>query len=621
MIAALFGFSTALTIDPELVVTAARQPVAIDATPALVDIIDTRSIESVETPQLVDLLRLAPGVSIARAGSVGAQTQVRLRGAEANHTLVFVDGIEANDPASSGEFRWETLAADGIDRVELLRGPQSALWGSEAIGGVVAVTSRDPGLSPGFFGSAEGGSFDTLRLAGGVDAGSDKAGIVVQASRFETDGIDSFSGGISERDGFRSLTASAKAVLRPTERGEIVLVARHVTSRAEFDGFDPTTFLRADTPDQTRIRSTALRAHVRLNAPWRHELFGTYLTTDNINRSGDTFVNRTDAETFRAGYQTGFTLSTGAIEHRLTGAAEYREQIFTARDEGFFGGTNQRRRRDRVSLIADYGLAAGALAVSASIRHDDNDRFANATTWRLAARYGTGDGWSLNASAGRGVTDPTFTEMFGFFPGSFVGNPDLKPERAFGWDVGIGYRRGPVTANIGYFDVDLEDEIVSTFDPATFLSSVANATGSSRRRGVEASVSVAPRPWLSLAGHYTYLDADEGQVAGAARVREVRRASHTAGVSATAELGTATVSLLANYVGPRRDVDFDSFPARDVSLGDYVLATMSASVPLGKAFTLTARVENLFDVQYEDVFGYATQGIAAYGGLRVRWGG
>jgi vitamin B12 transporter len=620
MIAALF-LSTAVSVDPELIVTAAREPVSWATTPALVDVISGERIEALDLPQLVDSLRLAPGVSISRAGPTGSQTQVRLRGAEANHTLVFVDGIEANDPASSGEFRWETLAADGIAEVELLRGPQSALWGSEAIGGVVAVTSREPGGDSGAFGSAEGGSFDTRRLAGGVDVGSDKAGIVVQASRFETDGIDSFSGGPVERDGFESFAVSIKAVARPTERGEIGIVGRYTTSLVEFDGFDPATFRRADTDDATRIRGSAVRAYARLNGPWRQEVFGTYLTSDNINRDGRTFLNRTDAETVRVGYQTGFDLTTGAARHRLTGAAEYREQRFSARDDGFLGGTDQRRSRDRLSLVADYGVSNGKLAFAASIRHDDNDRFADATTWRAAARYGLGGGWSLHISAGEGVTDPTFTEQFGFFPGSFVGNPRLQPEKAFGWDAGAGYAGDGFSVDVTYFDMDLEREILSTFDPATFLSSVANATGTSRRRGVEASASVSPLPWLGLAGHYTYLDADEGQIAGAARVREVRRASHTAGISATAELGAATVSLIANYVGRRRDVDFDSFPARDVRLDDYVLATLGASAPLGKAFTLTARVENLFDARYEDVFGYATQGIAAFGGLRVRWGG
>lgn len=619
----LFLSAAAVSADPELIVTAARETIDADLTGSAVMVIDA-PIRTLALPQLVDVLRLSPGVSISRTGPTGSQTQVRIRGAESNHTLVFIDGIEANDPASSGDFRWETLGSDGIERVEVLRGPQSALWGSEAIGGVVAVTSRKPISGTKVFGSAEAGSFDTRRAAAGFNLGSEKAGIVVQSSGFDTSGIDAIADGPAERDGFETFAASVKASIRPSDAGEFGIVARHSSSLSAFDGFDSTTFQRADTDDATRIRSTALRGHARLatfGGGWRHEVFGTYLATDNINRNAGDFLNRSEARTFRTGYQTGVDLRTGIALHRLTAAAEYRIQRFRADDEGFLGGTRQRVSRERSSAVIDYGLNAGPLSLGVSLRHDDNDSFADTTTWRTTGRLALNGEWSLRASAGEGVADPTFTEQFGFFPGSFVGNPDLKPERSFGWDAAIVYAHTGFSADIGWFQTDLEDEIVSVFDPSTFLSGVANANGRSKRRGIEASFDSQPARWLHVGGNYTWLDADEAPVAGSARIREVRRARHSGTLTASFDIDAANVSFTASYVGKRRDIDFDAFPARDVSLGDYVLASLGGRLPISDRLELTGRIENLFDSRYEDVFGYQTQGISAFGGIRVLWGG
>lgn len=148
----IFLAAAAAIIDPTIVVTAAREPVRSDLSGTTITVLDRETIEAVGLPQVSDLLRLSPGVSVSQSGPLGSQTQVRLRGAESNHTLVFIDGIEVNDPAASGDFRFETLLSDGIERVEILRGPQSALWGSEAIGGVVSVTTREPGTGAPIFG-------------------------------------------------------------------------------------------------------------------------------------------------------------------------------------------------------------------------------------------------------------------------------------------------------------------------------------------------------------------------------------------------------------------------------------------------------------------------------------
>jgi vitamin B12 transporter len=613
----IFLAAAAAVIDPTIVVTAAREPVRSDLSGSAISILDRDTIDAVALPQVSDLLRLAPGVSVSQSGPLGSQTQVRLRGAESNHTLVFVDGIEVNDPAASGDFRFETLLSDGIERIEILRGPQSALWGSEAIGGVVSVTTRVPGSGAPVFGHAEGGSFGTYRVGGGVSIGDESGGIVAQADHAQSRGIDTFGLG-GERDGYENLTLSLKGVARPSTSSEVGAVIRYTSAESEFDGSDPVTFLRADTLDETRIRGLALRGYGQLallDDRWTHRVELQHLGTDNINRDGPTYLNRSDATRRKAIYQSSF--ETGP--HRLTAAFEHEKQKYRADDNAFFGGTNQRQSREQNSLVGEYRLALDErFAATASIRRDDNDRFANATTWRAAAAGALGAGFRAHASYGEGVTDPTFTEQFGFFPGSFVGNPNLRPESSRGFDVGLGWGDAALALDLTYFDADLEDEIVGTFDSVTFLSGVANATGKSRRNGVEASLDARATEWLRVAASYTWLDAEEGRVAGTARIREVRRARHSGSLTAIAELDRLRLAGSVAYVGKRADTDFDTFAA--VTLGSYALVTLSGHYRLSESIELTARVENAGDADYQDVFAYRTPGLAAYGGLKVRWG-
>lgn len=613
----VFLAAAAAAIDPTIVVVAAREPVRSDLSGTSISVIDRDTIEALNPSQAADLLRLSPGVSVAQSGPIGAQTQVRLRGAESNHTLVFVDGIEVNDPAASGDFRFETLLADGIERIEVLRGPQSALWGSEAIGGVVSVTTREPGGDSPLFGQVQYGSIRSWRAGGGLEIGSADNGVVAQVSHIDTRGIDAVGSG-GERDGYENLTLSVKGVAQPTPNSEFGAVVRYSTAETEFDGTDPATFLRGDTLDETRIRGLALRAYgeaALLDGRWRHRIEAQRLESDNINRRGAAFLNRDDAERQKAVYQSSF--ETGS--HRLVAAFEHEKQRFRAVDRAFFGATNQRRSREQSSFIGEYRLTLGeAFAGSASVRHDDNDRFADATTWRATAAAALTRGFRAHASIGEGVTDPTFTEQFGFFPGSFVGNASLKPENSRGLDLGLGWGNDHLAADVTYFRTDLKDEIITTFDPLTLLSGVANASGKSQRKGVEASLDAKANAWLRLSANYTWLDSEEGQVAGGPRSREVRRARHSGSLTVSAERDRLTLAASLAYVGKRHDIDFDTFS--DVTLGDYALIALSGRYRVTESVELTAQVVNAGDADYEDVFGYATPGITAYGGIRVRWG-
>ena len=223
-------------------------------------------------------------------------------------------------------------------------------------------------------------------------------------------------------------------------------------------------------------------------------------------------------------------------------------------------------------------------------------------------------------SYGEGIAQPSFYDLYGFFPGSFVGNPGLMPERSRGWEAGIGWTGGRFTLGVTGFTGRLRNEIVDTFDPATFLSSTANADGRSKRDGIELEASWRHALWLNVEANYTWLDASEQRVAGTAQVREVRRPRGSANFAAWGDAGRFSWGASLAYVGARRDTDFDLFPAAVVRLDDYVLASLRVGYRILPQVELYARVENGFGADYQDVVGYNTNGRTVHAGLRVALG-
>jgi vitamin B12 transporter len=574
-------------------------------------------------PMVTDYLRLYPGVSVATAGPRGGQTQVRLRGAEANHTLLVVDGIRFNDPAAGNEARFELLGIDFADRIGLLLGPRSALWGSEAIGGVVIADTPDP-ASDGerYGGRGEYGSLDTAR-------GSAQAGVYAGALRMSaigawmrSDGIDSFAGG-GDLDGFENRSASVRLVFAPGDRDtravplEIGVVGHWIDGRNEYDGFDPATFRRADTLDETSNRIGTLRAWGQAETKgWTLTIDGSLLASANRNLLAGAPLNRTFGRRFTASVK----LAKKVGGHFLTAVAEHQSERFRARDEVYSGATRQDRSRDLTAVVGAWEAKwSRRLTTEVAMRHDRFSAFGDATTLRAGATLEPVRRVQLLAGYGEGIAQPTFYDLYGFFPGSFAGNAALKPERSEGWNAGVrlgGTRR---SLSIGYFEARLREEIVDVFDPATFRSTTANANGTSRRKGVEALLEMRPAPrWAErVYATYTYLDAEEQQVEGNLALREIRRPRHSAGFGGQGEIGPVSWGGILTYVGSRRDTDFDSGPPRPVRLDDYFLGSLQLGWRFARGIEAFARAENVLDSDYRDVFGYRTGGRTLHAGLRL----
>jgi vitamin B12 transporter len=597
-----------------IVVTASRDPVPEESAGVSATVIEREQLEALGLPMVSDMLRLVPGVSVATAGPRGTQTQLRIRGAEANHTLLFVDGIRFNDPASGNEARFELLTSDALSRIEVVRGPQSALWGSEALGGVIAVETAGPGQGRALAARAEHGSQNSSRASAHFSIGAADAGLSGSAGWLRSGGIDSFGSG-GERDGFENRSASLKAVFKPISSVTAGVVAHHLAGRSEFDGFDPITFRRADTLDETRNRIVAVRGWLAADAAgWSLLADASYLDSANRNRLGDAPLNSTFGERLTAGAQA----SRSFRGHRVTLAAEREQEDFAARDQALFGGTDQDRSRSLTAGVAEWRAEwADSLVTDIAIRHDSFSAFLDATTLRATALYKAGAALTLHVGYGEGIAQPTFYDLYGFFPGSFVGNPDLRPESSKGFEAGMDWGSEGAGIGVTAFSNRLKNEIVGTFDPATFLSSTANVAGKSSRRGIE----LAARYRLGgfrLGANYTYLDADEPQAPGAAAVREVRRPRHSTNLFIDGSLGAFNGGASLAYVGKRSDTDFDI--GQTITLDDYLLASLKVGYRVTPGAEAYVRVENALGADYQDVVGYNTPGRSVYAGLRLHLG-
>ena len=615
----------AVPTDPgtgeDIVVTASLTPVPEEQAPASVSLFDERTIDDLGVTFASDVLRLSPGVAVATTGAQGTETVIRIRGAESNHTLVFIDGIAFNDIAAANAARFDTFAAGGLGRIELIRGPQSALWGSEALGGVVAMSSPDPLGEFRADGLIEAGSRDSRRALAELASGGERAGVSATAAWARSDGIDILGGGTGDEDGFENLTLGLKGMARLGGL-EIGAVGRYIHHDIAFDGTDPITFQRADTRDASVAETLATRGWIGFGADpgdaWSGRAEIQYLDSRNRNRIGDVRTADSSGRRIRYGAQLGRRFEAGGTRHELTAAVEREEEDFGTRDR--LAGTPTRNLdRGRTAFVGEWRARwADALVTDLAVRHDDFNRFADDTTLRADVVLNAGGGFQLLGGYGEGIAQPSFTDLFGFPGFPFVGNPDLRPERSRGFEAGVRWRSPALSLEAVAFSSNLEDEIVEDF--SVFPSSVINAAGKSRRRGIELSGEWRPDPSLMVGANYTYLDARERIAAGTAAEREIRRPRHTANAFADWHSGPLTVTGSLAYVGSRIDRDFDLFPAPLVRLDDYVLGSLRIAYRIAPPLELYLRAENAFDADYQDVVGYNTPGRTVYAGLRVALG-
>jgi len=612
-----------------VLVTARLQPIAIGDIGSSVTVITGDEIKQKQVKYLSELLRDVPGFSVSQAGGAGSQTQVRVRGAEANQLLVLMDGVRANDPAVGGEFQYQFALTSNIERIEIIRGPQSATWGSDAIAGVINIIRKKDVENQFLSGHVEAGSFDSFNAS--IDGGY--SGKVFQISGglsyLDTDGTNISRTG-NENDGADNTTGNIALEFKAGDDFNLRFSGQWIDATSEYDDFDYfDTGLPQDADRVTETNQNFLTGELgyapRTN-PWSGSISVNRMDSDNDNFSDGEWTGSTASTTLDYRLRAGVALDEKQ-KHRLGFALEHENIDFSQRGEAsIYGDPNQDQSYDVNSYAMEYiGKPITVFSWTASIRLDDYSDFDNATTWQLAASYQLSPALRLRGSAGTGSKAPTFTERYGYFEDYFIGNPDLKPESSQGWEIGFDTRWSEerYQLQLVYFNQDLQDEIDGfVFDPDTFFFTAKNKDSDSTRKGIEAVLDARLGKSFTLIATYTYTDAREENVLGE-KVPEVRRPKHLASLSANYYFANSrgNLNLKVNYSGSQQDDFFSpiTFVSERVDIDPYTVVNLAGSWKLTQSLDLTGRVTNLFDKQYEEVLGFVRPGRGVYAGLKGRF--
>lgn len=619
---ALSAQETPATDVEELVVVASRLPMETYKIGRAVTVLDEVQIENLGYEYAADLFRFVPGIAVSRTGGYGGSTQLRVRGAESNHVVVLMDGIDIT-AAGSGEFDFSSLLTADIERIEVLRGPMSGLYGSNALAGVISIHSKRPTQGFTLNTDIEVGENATrhgsLSVSGGTDRITGRLSYTVRKSEFDLSRDDSVMG--SEDDEDKNHTLTGQLHLQLSDAFSVDLFGRRTEKDTDTDGFDfsggPAQGLAVDdnTAAENEDQTVGLVATLRLA---------------NDQSISKITVNRADSETDGGNFgsesrRDQYSFDTSWL-WATNGTTNHRTTLFVQREEESFKNLFPfdpsqvpTQKRDLIGYGLEHRIEINdSIFLAASLRQDDNDDFKDTTTYSIDAslRFNAAN-TRLHTSYGAAVTNPTFFEQFGFVPGTFVGNPNLEPEESKGWDVGIEQflLNKTLVVDLTYFDADLKDEIRSSFP------SVVNIDGASDRRGVELSINYQPTDNTSVVANYTYTDADEpgGE--------EVRRPENTASLNLTHQFmdKRASVSGSVIFNGEMLDTDFrnffnNGFVAERTQLDSYTLFNLKASYAVTDALDIYLRVENLFDEDYVEVISYAAPGRTAYVGMQYQFG-
>lgn len=563
--------------------------------------LDEDDIRAAAVHHGADLLRMLPGLALSPSGNRGSLTQARVRGAEANHLLVTVDGFPVNDPAMDSAFDFGTLDLAGVSRLDLLSGAHSSVWGSDAMAGVINLetlprdTGRRVALGYGTHGTIDA-DVDLARVG-------ERWRMRLSLGHVESDGENVAASG-DEADGFANDTVHVSSAYHG-ERWHQTVVARWSDADVQFDRtpFPAYTPTDGDRSSVTRAALVGWRARYdgwRRLSPW----ISVSSSRSRSRHAADGGVTSgTDGRRTTVAAAANFAWSE---RQRANATAETRRDSFAQQGlASDFGDPNQRQTFTSSSVALEYQARLGWAGFTASGRFDDNGEFDDASAFRVGVTA-PAFGGRLFANAGEGVKNPTFIERFGYLADTFLGNPALRPEWSRSVEAGVERAFGAVTLTALAFDTVLADEIDGFyFDPAAGGFTARNLDGDSRRTGAELTFG-GRLGAVTVRGNYAFVDATQEDDT------EVRRPRHLAGVTADAPLRRGvSLHVGVSHNGPQFDNDFSTWPATRVRLDGFTL--VRASLAWAATASLTARLtaENVLDADYMTVHGFRSPGFSA----------
>ena len=563
-----------------------------------VSVITAEDIEVQGVNFVLDAIATAPGVTINQNGTFGGSASVRIRGASSEQTLVLIDGVVVNDPTSpGGGYNFAQLDTESIERIEILKGPQSTLWGTDAIGGVVSIITKRPEPGLGATGFVEYGSFDYTRGGASANGANEMGDFRIAATALGVNGIskaDSANGNL-EDDAFDSLTLSGRGGLNLPGGARFDATVLWTDGSNEFDSF--TGGAQGNVGDGDEIGNLEqVNGNVSLKVP----LFSGRL--ENLFLVGYTDIKRRN---IRNGAQS-FAADGDRFTLRYQGNATLSEQHSIA-----FGAEREKsdNRGDTTSINGFFGLyefkPIEDLTFTGGIRVDDHQRFGSETTGRVAAAYNPTDEITLRASWGQGFKAPSIFQTTFFCCGATEPNSDLQPETSSAFDLGAEWRSadGATQVGITYFNQDTENQIDFSFAVGGYQNiSVVDS------QGIELFVSQQVFDWLNVAANYAYIDSEDGTGAKLSRVP-----AHTADVTVSLDPeGPLSGAMLFRYNGPEENTN-------GTTLDGWLRVDMTARYEVTENIEAYGRVENLFDTNYQQILGYGTPGVSGTMGLRLRY--
>ena len=583
------------TAYEEIVVSASLTELPRHRTGNTVTILDRDDIERRNKVTVLELLRTVPGLEVVQGGGPGKVTSVFIRGGNSSHTLVLVDGVRVNDNATGG-FDFSDLTADNLERIEVLRGPQGVLYGSEAVTGVVSiVTRRGQGPAQGWVrGSLGSDAFQ--RFAAGVSGGDGTVDYSVSASQVETDGVSAASeeAGNLEDDPWENLTLTSRVGADVWQDGRMDLALRYTEGETAVDGFafgvGPVDDLNA-LQDRTQF-SGSLTLRKPVTEVWTQKLVVSHSRDELVGEDPDNFFSN-----FEILGRTSSVMTQGDLSwnDRFTLSLGYRFEDREAENVGSFD--------ESVELNSFFGEGLWSLGdavdLSVGLRHDDHSTFGSETTYRVALSAELGQRARLHASAGSGFKAPSFNDLF--FPG--FGNPNLRPETSEGFDIGIELRSGDdrFVADLTYFDTEFDDLILFTFPGG--IVNVAEATSS----GVELTLGWRASDRVSFNVSHTFNETED--VASGRQL--ARRPEHRSTLDLAFDLterlrGSATVIAVQ-----------DRIDSNGAEMDDYERVDLSLAYQLTERWRPFVRVENLLDADFVELPGFTTPGVTWAAGVQV----
>ncbi|HLL27757.1 MAG TPA: TonB-dependent receptor [Xanthobacteraceae bacterium] len=614
--AALADDTSPLNTLPETVISATALPTPSEEIGSSVTVITQDQIERDQRRTIPDLLQTVPGLNVVQTGGAGGQTSVFIRGTNSNHVKVLIDGIEVSDPTQPARaFDFGNLTTADIDRIEILRGPQSGLYGADAIGGVISITTKQGSGPPQWKAMVEGGSFGTFNQSIGVSGGTQSVNYAFTAAHVLSTSTPVTPlnllppGEVRHNDFYDNWTYSGKVGVNLSEVFALNFVGRYTDAALHFTQDD--SFPSFPNPDQSSSRNHEF--YGLTDAVWKllDGKFNNHVGiayTDVTRRAfdPDSFLAFSPPLNLFAGnrikYYWKSDLALAPGQTLYMGVEEEQEKA-TFDEFGFFAkGSNQ----NLGSYAELHSAFADRLFLTSNIRFDQNENFGGHATWRLAPSYVIKEtNTILKASYGTGFHAPALDQIFG----PFGANPNLKPEESRGYDFGFeqGLLQKRVRFGVTYFNNSIKDLIVP--DPITFINENVAAA---KIHGIESFVSVAVTDRFQIRTDYTRtiaIDATTG-------LELIRRPENKTSVSAVWQpTDPWTLSATLLWVGHWMDVP----RAGGVSIvaPGYNTVNLAANYKVSENLVVFGRVDNLFDKHYEDPFGFERPGLGVYGGIRV----